>query len=325
MVAARTRCYRKGVLDAEGFPVAEVSEHLDDPDTVVWVDFCRPGADELAQVADELGLHALAVEDALEPHQRPKLDRYPTHRFLTAQAVRLDVARQRLDKTEIDAFIGGRWLVTVRSDDGFDMSQVVARWDAAPDLVSLGSGYLVHALLDQIVDGYFTAVDEFDEYYDGVSDGVFSDTPLGPDQQREWFEMRRMLVRFYRVVSPLREALSTLIHHHDDGGGSELAPYFQDLYDHVIVVSEAADSLRDLVTSLVEANLSLRDFRQNQVMKKVSSWAAVIAVPTLITGYYGMNVPYPTSGHWSGVVVSTALMVGVSLGLYVLFKRRDWL
>jgi magnesium transporter len=325
MVAARTRCYRKGLLDAEGFPVAEVSEHLDDPDTVVWVDFCRPGADELAQVADELGLHALAVEDALEPHQRPKLDRYPTHRFLTAQAVRLDIDHQRLDKTEIDAFIGGRWLITVRSDDGFDMAPVVARWDATPDLVRLGSGYLVHALLDEIVDGYFSTVDGFDVYYDAVSDRVFGDTPLDPDEQREWFEMRRLLIRFYRVVSPLREALSTLVHHHDAGGATELAPYFQDLYDHVIVVSEGADSLRDLVTSLVEANLSLRDFRQNQVMKKVSSWAAVIAVPTLITGYYGMNVPYPTSGLWSGVVVSAVLIVVVSLGLYVLFKRRDWL
>ncbi len=137
--------------------------------------------------------------------------------------------------------------------------------------------------------------------------------------------MRRTLSRFYRLVAPLREALSGLLRREREFVHPELLPYYQDLYDHVLVVSEGADSLRDLVSSLVEANLSLRDYRQNQVMKKVTSWAAIIAVPTLITGYYGMNVPYPGfERHW-GVYVSTALMVLLSAGLYGIFKRRDWL
>ena len=320
-----TRAYRKGVLDAEGFAVEDVSEHLARPDTMVWVDLHRPDATVLGELADELGLHQLAVEDALEPHQRSKLDRYPTHAFLAAYAVRFDPGHWRLTTTEVDAFIGRNWLVTVRADDAFSMKPVLDRVERSPELLAVGIGFLVHSLLDDIVDGYFDTVECFADYYDRVADSIFSDTPLGPEEQRQWFDMRRTLTKFYRLVAPMREALSTLVHREIDVVAPELQPYFQDLYDHVLVVSESADSLRDLVTSLVEANLSLRDYRQNQVMKKVSSWAAIIAVPTLITGWYGMNVPYPGSQERVGVVVATALMGLLSLGLYVLFKRRDWL
>jgi magnesium transporter len=321
----RTRCYREGRLDHEDFPVAAVSEHLERPGTLVWIDFRDPTADDLAEVAGELGLHELAVEDALEPHQRSKIDRYATHLFMAAYAARLDRDQAELVKSEVDAFVGNRWLVTVRSDDGFDMAPVLQRWDSAPELVAIGIGFLLYAMLDVIVDGYFDAISQFDDYYDEVGDGIFSDKPVGPDEQREWFEMRRTLTRFYRLVAPLREALSGLLRRERGVVHPELLPYYQDLYDHVLVVSEGADSLRDLVSSLVEANLSLRDYRQNLVMKKVTSWAAIIAVPTLITGYYGMNVPYPGfERHW-GVYVSTALMVLLSAGLYGIFKRRDWL
>jgi magnesium transporter len=324
-VSVVTRAYRKGVLDAEGFGVEEVSDHLARPDTMVWVDLHRPDATVIGELAGELGLHELAVEDALEPHQRSKLDRYATHAFLAAYAVRFDAGPSRLSTTEVDAFIGRNWLVTVRSDDDFSMAPVLSRVERSPELLAVGIGFLVHSLLDEIVDGYFNTVERFSDYYDGVADSVFGDTPLGPDEQRQWFEMRRTLTKFYRLVAPLREALSTLVHREIDVVAPEIQPYFQDLYDHVLVVSESADSLRDLVTSLVEANLSLRDYRQNQVMKKVSSWAAIIAVPTLITGWYGMNVPYPGSQEQIGVVVATALMGLLSVGLYVLFKRRDWL
>jgi magnesium transporter len=324
MADVRTRCYRDGHLDAEGFPVSAVSEQLERADTLVWVDFRHPTAEDLSEVAAELGLHELAVEDALEPHQRSKIDRYATHLFMAAYAARLDRDEAELRKTEVDAFVGNRWLVTVRGDD-FDMAPVLQRWDSAPELVAVGIGFLLYALLDVIVDGYFDTINEFDDYYDQVGDGIFSDHPVGPEQQREWFEMRRTLTRFYRLVAPLREALSGLLRREREVVHPELIPYYQDLYDHVLVVSEGADSLRDLVSSLVEANLSLRDYRQNLVMKKVTSWAAIIAVPTLITGYYGMNVPYPGFERHSGVFVSTALMVLLSLGLYGIFKRRDWL
>jgi magnesium transporter len=325
MDGARTRVYRKGELAAENFPVADVSEYLEEPDTVVWVDFCGPSIDQLHEVAAELGLHELAVEDALGPHQRPKLDHYESHLFLSCHAVRVDPERNDLDETEIDAFIGARWLITVRKDDGFVMDPVLARWDRSPDLAGGGVSFLLYGLLDVVVDGYFETVQGFDDFYDRISEGIFADEPLDPAKQRNWFEMRRALVRFHRLVVPMREAVSALMRREQSVVTEELYPYYQDVYDHVLRVSESTDSLRDLVATIVETNLSLRDYRQNQIMKKVTSWAAIIAIPTLITGWYGMNVPYPGFDQTWGVFASAALVVVCSTALYLTFKRRDWL
>jgi magnesium transporter len=320
-----TRVYCKGVLEGEGFPVADVSDHLERPDTVVWVDLCGPSLDQLHELADELGLHELAVEDALGPHQRPKIDRYATHAFLACHSVRLNADEGELEETEIDAFISKRWLITVRKDERFPMEPVIERWDQSPDLAVYGVGFLLYGLLDVVVDGYFDAEKELDDYFDEISEGVFSETPLEPSRQRHWFAMRRALVRFHRLVMPMRETLSGLMRREHPAIAEELFPYYQDVYDHVLRVSESTDGLRDLVGTIVDANLALRDYRTNQIMKKVTSWAAIIAVPTLITGYYGMNVPYPTSGETAGVFLSAGLMVLMALALYVIFKKKDWL
>src|SRR3954454_5337861 len=150
MGTARTRLYVKGALEAENFPVADVSEYLEESDTIVWVDLCGPSVDQLHELASELGLHELAVEDALGEHQRPKLDRYATHQFLSCQAVQVNLTEGRLDENEIDAFLNKRWLVTVRKDEGFDISDVVARWDRSPDLARHGVSYLLYGLLDVV-------------------------------------------------------------------------------------------------------------------------------------------------------------------------------
>ena len=325
MGLVRTRAYTDGKLTAEDFPIAEISEQLAREGTLVWVDVVHPANDDLGGLTAELGLHPLAVEDALEPHQRPKIDRYPTHLFVSCHAVRLDGADSGLDKSEIDAFVGPRWLVTTRADDSFPMERVLERWDASPDLTRIGVGVLVYGLLDEVIDGYFSVIDRFDAYYEDVSDAVFAEHPLRPDQQRAWFETRRALSQFHRLILPLREALSTLVRHEHQLVNPEVLPYWQDLYDHVLVVSETTDSLRDVAGSLTDANLSLRDYRQNQVMKTVSSWAAIVAAPTLVTGYYGMNVPFPGYGDTGGAIASALIILAMSVGLYVLFRRRGWL
>jgi magnesium transporter len=321
---ATTRVYRNGVIESENFPVADVSELLAEPDTIVWVDMCGPSKDELHVLAEELGLHELAVEDALSEHQRPKLDHYETHLFLSTHAVRVDDMGV-LHKTEIDSFISPRWLITVRKDDGFSMEPVLSRWDRSSDLCKFGVSFLLYGLLDVIVDGYFETVQVFDDFYDEVSDVIFSERPLDPAKQRHWFEMRRALVQFHRLVVPMREAVSSLMRREHSAVAEALYPYYQDVYDHILRVSESTDALRDLVSTIVETNLSLRDYRQNQVMKKVTSWAAIIAVPTLVTGYYGMNVPFPGSGERWGWAVAVALCIACSLSLYTLFRKHEWL
>jgi magnesium transporter len=317
--------WRKGVLDCEDFPLADVSDHLEDPDTLLWVDLLDPSKELLDELAGELGLHELAVEDALSPHQRPKLDKYATHSFLSCHGVHLDPDESRLVVTEIDAFINDRWLITVRKGEGFSMAPVLQRWDRSPDLVAHGASFLLYGLLDVVVDGYFDTVQMFDDYYDQVSTGLFADEPLTPDQQRNWFEMRRALVKLHRLVVPMREAVSSLMRRENTSVSDALYPYYQDVYDHILRVSESTDSLRDLVSTIVETNISLRDYRQNQIMKKVTSWAAIVAVPTLITGVYGQNVPFPGSGETWGFYTSAALVVGMSGSLYLVFRRRGWL
>jgi magnesium transporter len=325
MGTASTRVYRNGVLEAENYPVAQVSDYLGEPDTIVWVDFCAPTEAQLDELARELGLHELAVEDALGEHQRPKLDHYETHQFLSCHAVSLDTELGVLDESEIDAFLNPRWLITVRKSESFPIAAVLERWDRSPDLAARGISFLLYGLLDVVVDGYFETVECFDEYYDEASEGIFNDHPLDPSQQRHWFAMRRALVRFHRLAVPMREVVSALMRREHSLIPDELYPYYQDIYDHILRVSESTDSLRDLVSTIVETNLAVRDYAQNQIVKKVSSWAAIIAVPALITGYYGMNVPYPGFARHSGFVVSTVLMVLISAALYGVFRKQDWL
>jgi magnesium transporter len=316
--------YRNGLVESENFPIADVSEWLTEADTVVWVDICSPSKEGLHVLAEELGLHELAVEDALSPHQRPKLDHYDSHLFLSAHAVRVD-RDGNLHKTEIDAFISERWMITVRKNPDFSMEPVLQRWDRSADLAKYGVSFLLYGLLDVITDGYFDTVQMFDDFYDEVSDGIFAERPVDPAKQRHWFEMRRALVQFHRLVVPMREAVSSLMRREHKAVDEGLYPYFQDVYDHILRVSESTDALRDLVSTIVETNLSLRDYRQNQVMKKVTSWAAIIAVPTLVTGYYGMNVPFPGSGQRWGWAMAVTLCITCSVSLYTLFRKHEWL
>lgn len=319
-----TRLYRNGVLEAEGFPVEEVADRLAD-DVTVWVDLCGPSRSELAGLAHELGLHELAVEDAMQEHERPKCHIYDTHAFLTTYAVRLDQASGRLKTCEVDAFVTPKALVTVRADDHFDIRAVTDRWDGSAHLAGSGVGFLVHGLLDVVVDGHFDAVQALDEHIEELEDLVFSERPSNRDVQKRALAMRRSLVTPRRVVLPMREVVNTLVRRDQAVVDATMAPYYQDVYDHVLRASEWTESLRDLVATIRDTQLNIQGNRLNLVMKKVTGWAAIIAIPTAVTGFYGQNVPYPGHDQPWGFWVSTTVMVVLSVGLYASFKRRDWL
>ncbi len=322
---ARTRAYRNGALELEGFPVSEISDKLEEPDTIVWLDLRDPTHDDLAVLSNEFGLHPLAVEDAVLEHERPKLDRYRSHLFLTAYAVHLDSASGSLATSELSAFITERALITVRKDDGLDIGAVTERWDSSEDLAKHGVGYLLHGLIDYIVDGHFAAVQALDESIEALEDQLFSDIPMDREVQRRSFELRKSLVLLRRVVLPMREVVNTLMRRDLHVIDESLLPYFQDVYDHVLRATEWTESLRDLVTTILETNLAIQGNRLNVITKKVTSWAAIIAVPTLITGFYGMNVPYPGFSKQWGVFVSVTIMIVGVVALYALFRRKDWL
>jgi magnesium transporter len=322
---ARTRAYRDGRLIEEGFPVAELSDHLDaHPDTFVWLDLHDADSTDLEVITEEFGLHPLAVEDAVNEHQRPKLDRYDDHLFLSAYAVRLDAATGRLAASEIAAFITPRALITVRKDDGFDPGTLVGRWDASPELVAHGVGFLVHGLLDQIVDGHFAAVQSLDDEIEDLQDQLFGDEDPGRSLQLRSFELRKSLVLLRRVVLPMREVVNSILRRDLHLIDETLTPYYQDVYDHVLRATEWTESLRDLVSTILETRLTIQGNRLNEIMRKLTCWAAIIAVPTAVTGFYGQNVPYPGFQETWGFVTSVALMLVIAGGIYFGFKRKNW-
>jgi magnesium transporter len=223
------------------------------------------------------------------------------------------------------AFITGRALVTVRKDDNFDIAAVMNRWNLSADLAKSGVAFLLHGLLDYIVDTHFDVVQSLDDQIEALEELVFDESAHDSDVQRRSFRLRKSLVEVRRVVLPMREVLNSILRRDLHIVDDPMQPYFQDVYDHVLRASEWTESLRDLVVTIRETQLNIQGNRLNLVMKKVTSWAAIIAVPTAITGFYGQNVPYPGYDHVSGFWVSTAAILFVSGLLYFMFKKRDWL
>jgi magnesium transporter len=322
-----TRLWRNGTLVTENFPLSELSDYLAEDGCLAWADLCEPDESLLVQLAEELCLDLHAVEDAVAAHERPKATRYSTHLFMTMYAITHDGETGDLTVSRVSAFVMPRGVVTVRLDDNYRMHDVMQRWDDNADLIPYGPRALVHGLLDDIVDGYFEAVESLDDQLEQLEDVLFDENPrILKDMQRRTFALRKSLVQARRVILPMREVVNTVMRRAvDDPHTVELAPYYEDLYDHVLRAAEWTESLRDMITSIFETNMSLADTRMNQIMKKLTSWAAIIAVPTAITGFYGQNVPYPGFGRETGFYASVAAIVLIAFALYVAFRRRDWL
>lgn len=321
--------WRRGKARDE-FAFDRISDYLAEPDALVWVDLCDPDHDTMCDLATELGLNAWAVEDAVAAAERVKAAAYGSNTFFTVYAVDLaddadDQPQRMLAMHRISAFVLPRGLITVRLTDDFDMAQVLQRWQEIGGQ-QYGVGSLVHGLLDVVVDSHFAAVEALDDCIEGIEDELFDGKPHHATFQRRTFRMRRDLVNLRRVALPMREVVNSIQHHRVQvESGQELDPLYADLYDHVLRVSEWTESLRDMITTIFETNLSLQDARLNTIMKKLTGWAAIIAVPTAITGFYGQNVPYPGFGSTAGFVASSVVIVIMMAVLYVMFRRRDWL
>ena len=333
MSEVRGRVWRVG-KPQEDFEFAAISDYLVEQDTLVWADIYDPDHEALANLAQEIGLNSWAVEDAVAEAERTKATVYKTHTFFTVYAVTsvddMDVdddddTQSRLSIHRISGFVLPQGLITVRLSPFFDIDAVSQRFDELGGQ-EYGVGSLVHGLLDVVVDGHFAAVQCLDDAIEAVEDDLFADANPKSSLQRKTFRLRKDLVELRRVVLPMREVVNAIQHRRLDAQTApQLDPLYADLYDHVLRASEWTESLRDMVTTVFETNLSLQDARLNTVMKKLTGWAAIIAVPTAVTGFYGQNVAYPGINTVAGFITSSVvilLLVGV---LYVSFKRRDWL
>ncbi len=327
--AVRTRLWSHGALKAENFPLADVAKNLSAQGALVWVDLCNPEPARLTELAVELGLDERAVKDV--DGLRTKATRYANHTFLTVYATGVapivpgDI-ESRLLTARISIFVLPTAVVTVRHEDEpsqpvFDIVEVIRRWDDNSDLLRQGSPALLHELLDVVVDEQFDTIQQLDDAIESLEDGLFDDTGSNRTIQRNTYRLRKELVELRRIVLPMREVVN-VIRRSDT---VERDGWYDDLYDNVIRAAEWTESLRDMITTVFETNLSLQDARLNIVVKKLTGWAAIIAVPTLVTGWYGQNIPYPGFSQVSGVVTSALLSVITSVVLYVMFRRRGWI
>lgn len=325
---ANARVWREGKCVARDVGGETIAEALLDPLSLVWVDLIDPSREDLSQLAQELGISETAVEDAIAPNERPKVTRHDNHYFFTVYATNL-WGESGLSISRISGFLLPRGLVTIRVSGNslarFNMKAVESRWDASPDLIAQGgSAALIHALLDYVVDGHFDTIQKLDDAMEHLEDILFAEEKTDAKFVRHTYDLRKSLVALRRVVLPMREVVNSLVRHRGRQGNA-LDSWFDDLYDHVLRASEWTESLRDMISTIFETNLSLQDARLNTIMKQLAAWAAIIAVPTAVTGWFGQNVPYPGFEKYSGLVMSILLMVGLSGALYWTFRRRDWL
>jgi magnesium transporter len=322
----RTRLYRAGKLLDEGFPAEQMSERLAaDTAAIVWLDLYDPAREDLGIVTHEFGLHPLAVEDAISPHQRPKVDRYRTHLFANLYAVSAAGDRQGLAMGEISMFITPRALITVRKDD-FDIDALIARWDLNTDLITADNqiSILVYGLLDAVVDGHYQAVERLDDAIDELQTHLFQ-ARTAVDIRRRAYELGADLAALRRIVAPMQEVVSRLMRTDSQLVDAGLGPYYQDVLDHTLRTSETVDAASDRVDRIAATQLNEQSAQLNEITKKLAAWAAIIAVPTAITGFYGQNVPYPGFGRHAGFLASCVVMIVLAGGIYLYLRRNHWL
>ena len=319
----RTRVWKDGhVLDHQ-FPLDRVSDHLEMPGKLVWVDLTSPDHAMLAKLAEEISLDPNSVEDAVAADERPKVTGYGRYAFVTVYATSL--SGDQLSTCRISAFVLHNALITVHDSAWRGFDDVVSRWDELGALIAdNGVDVLLYGLLDHVVDGQFDTVQDIEERIDSLESQLFDGKPETLTERRLQFDLRRSIVALRRVVSPQASLVSSL-HRVRGERHSSMGSYWADLDDHVARVVEWTDQARDLLNNVFSANMSLQDARLNVVMKKLTSWAAIIAVPTAITGFYGQNVKYPDFGTTTGFIASTGVIVVAMVVLYLLFKRKDWL
>ncbi|MFD9632051.1 magnesium and cobalt transport protein CorA [Streptomyces violascens] len=331
--------YRDGRHIASPGSLAETFRQLrETAEGMAWIGLQRPSEAELLSLAAEFDLHELAVEDALEAHQRPKLERYGETLFVVLRAARYLDAPEEVDFGELHVFVGRDFVITVRHGAAPDLSAVRRRMEADPELLALGPEAVLYAILDAVVDGYAPVVAGVQNDIDEIETEVFRGDP---EVSRRIYELSREMVEFQRATRPLVGMLHALMAGFAKyGTDEELQRYLRDVADHVTHISERVDGFRQALTDILTVNATLvtqqqnaemralaeAGFEQNEEIKKISSWAAILFAPTLVGTIYGMNFHEMPELSWGfGYPFAILLMAVVCVSLYFVFKRRDWL
>jgi magnesium transporter len=299
----------------------EVLHQLDEG--VAWIDLYEPTQEEFESIAQELELPSRVIENAIKPQQRPKLVRYGHSLFVVLKTARYLDEPERVDFSEAHVLVGKDFVVTVRYEEIQALEEVRRRLEGEPELLRQGPLPILHEIMDQIVDDYEPVLEGLGTDIEEVEGEVFGGNARA---SQRIYELSRELVQFQRATSPLARALERVAETDEHDIDPEVRSYLRDLHDRVLRVKEPTETYRDMLSDILVVNLTLISVRQNDQTKKISAWAAILIVPTLIAGIYGMNFDYMPELHWTfGYPFALALMVAISVSLYAVFKHVEWL
>ena len=293
-----------------------------------WIGLYDPTQEEFNSVAGEFGLHELAVTEAVKVHQRPKVERYGDAVFVVLKAARYLEEKEEVEFGEIHAVVGPDFIITVRYGEASELGEVRRQVEGRPDLLRRGPSAVLYTIMDRVVEDYGPVADGLENDIDEIEVEVFEGTPgASPAVSRRIYELSREVIQFHQATQPLVGALARLTQDDThDGVDPEVRRNLRDVRDRVLRVTERVQGFRELLANILSVNLTLVGINQNDQMKKISAWAAVVVVPTLIAGIYGMNFDYMPALHWRyGYLLALSLMALIALALYHNFKRSGWL
>jgi magnesium transporter len=312
-------------VDKKNVQLDDLDSLIRDPQGTVWIDLVDPSPADFELLAREFAFHPLALEDAQSRHQRPKLDQYESFLFIVFYAARVDSSSYGFAVQEIELFVGPNYLVTVHQGVCDEISETAQRWrQNTQQLGAAGIAVLLYSLLDSIVDHYFPVLDEIAERTDQLESAIFDYG--NRDALQQIFQLRKSLLALRRVLSPERDLMSTLTRRDIELLGPDTAVYFQDIYDHVLRVTDAIDTYRDLLSGALDAYLSVVSNNLNQVMRTLTSWSIILMTLAAIAGIYGMNFHnMPELRYHYGYFFALGAMALIAGSLFALFKRIRWL
>jgi magnesium transporter len=306
------------------FPAAELSDYCGAKSNVVWADVSDPTSQDFSELAEEFGFHPLSIEDCRNAHQRPKIEEYPGYYFIVLYEAQLVGSDDDLELRELNIFLGENFLVTVHSRPIRAVETAKRLWGEWVDRQGHGAGTLAYLLIDAIVDDYMPLLDVLSDRMDDLEDSIFGE--FRPEVIQDIFRIKKQLLYLRRSITPLRDVFNTMLRREQPIFARETLVYFQDVFDHILRVSDAIDTLRDVLGSTMDAYLSVSGNRMNMVMKRLTSIATILMSVTLIAGVYGMNFDFMPELKWRyGYVFSLGSMVAVGFAIYFFLRRVKWL
>jgi magnesium transporter len=319
----KVHVFREG-QELTDVPVADLSEVRGEAGTLVWADVISGTPEELADMGREFDIHRVALEDcAHHRKQRPKVEEYPGHVLLVTYAAKPGGRDHRVQLHELDLVAGKNFLVSFHAGKPIEVESVARRIKAHPELAEEGSGFLLYVILDEVVDTYFPTLDGIGARVEDLEESVFAG---GGDVQTQIFALRKDLIALRRVAGPMRDSMIVLLRRDLGLFSREAQRYLQDIYDHLVRVVESIEDYQDLASGALEANLTVTSNRVNTVARNLAGYAAIFAVITMISGVYGMNFQHMPELAWRfGYAWALGLMVVCAGGLWLYFKRKDWL